>query len=79
MDIQTLKLDLVQKLLSVKKASVLDKITQILDKEIIVAYTTDGKPLTKAQYLKDLEAAELEIDSGDFFTQSEVEKLSSKW
>ncbi len=79
MDIHALKLDLVQKLLTVKKESVLEKITQILDSEVIVAYTVDGEPMTRNQYLQDLEAAELEIDSGDYLTQSDVEKRASKW
>ncbi len=79
MNIQTIKLDLVQKLLTVKSESVLKKINQILDKEVIVAYTIDGKPLTKEDYNKNLKEAEKEIESGDFITQEELEKKSAKW
>ena len=79
MNIQSIKLDLVQKLLTVKDELILKKITQILDKEIIVAYTVDGKPLTKEQYNKSLIAAEKQIKAGNFVSQEELEKKSSKW
>ena len=79
MNIQSIKLDLVQKLLTVKDELILKKITQILDKEIIVAYTVDGKPLTKEQYNKSLVAAEKQIKAGNFVSQEELEKKSSKW
>ena len=79
MNIQTIKIDLVQKLLTVKDELVLKKITQILDKEVIVAYTAEGKSLTQEQYNKNLRDAEKEIESGDFISQEELEKKSSEW
>ena len=79
MNIQNIKIDLVQKLLSVKDEVVLNKINQILDKEVIVAYTVDGKPLTIEQYNKNLKEAEKEIESGDFISHEELEKKSAKW
>ena len=79
MNIQAIKLDLVQKLLSVKNEGVLKKINQILDKEIIVAFTTNGKPLTKEQYNKKLATAEKQIKAGNFLTQEELEKKSASW
>ena len=77
MNIQATKLDMVQKLLSVKNE--LEKINQILDKEVIVAYTIDGKPLTKEQYNKNLVAAEKQIKAGNFITHENLEKESAKW
>lgn len=79
MNIQTVKIDLVQKLLTVKSEEVLKKINRILDKEVIVAYTVDGKSLTQEQYTKNLKDAEKEIEAGDFITQEELEKKSAKW
>jgi hypothetical protein len=79
MNIQTVKIDLVQKLLTVKSEEVLNKINRILDKEVIVAYTVDGKSLTQEQYNKSLREAEKEIDAGDFITQEELEKKSAEW
>ena len=79
MNIQSVKLDLVQKLLSVKDEQVLNKINQILEKEIIVAYTVDGKPLTKEQYNKNLASSEKEIKAGNFISHKELEAKSAKW
>jgi len=79
MNIQSIKLDLVQKLLAVKDELVLKKINRILDKEIIVAYTIDGKPLTLKQYNKKLLTAEKQIKTGNFLSQEDLEKKSSKW
>jgi len=79
MSIQAAKLDVVQKLLSVQKESLLNKINKILDKEMIVAYTIEGKPLTKNDYNKRLHKAEQQIKSGDYLTQQELEKESENW
>lgn len=79
MNMQAAKLDLVQKILSLKTESVIQKISKILDKELIVGYTTEGKPLTKEAYNKRLQKAEEQILSGDYLTQAEVEKESESW
>ncbi len=79
MSIQTTKIDLVQKLLTVKSEDVLKRINQILDQEVIVAYTVEGKSLTREQYNKNLKAAEKEISSGNFITQEELENKSAEW
>jgi len=79
MSLQTVKLDIVQKLLSVERESLLEKINKLLEKEMIVAYTVEGKPLTKEAYNKRLKKAEQQIKSGDYFTQEELEKESENW
>ena len=79
MNIEATKLDVVQKILSVQKESILIKISKILEKEMIVAYTTEGKPLTKEAYNKRLEKAEKQFASGDYITQEELEKESENW
>jgi hypothetical protein len=79
MDIQAAKIDLVQKILSVKTESIIEKINQILEKEMIVGYTVEGKPLTKKAYNKRLEKAEKEIESGNYVTQEELEKEAANW
>lgn len=68
MDLQTNKIEVIQKIMNVSKASLLDKISNILDEEMIVGYTTDGKSLTKQQYNKRLIGAEKQIESGDYIT-----------
>ena len=79
MNIQAVKIDLVQKILSVKKESIIEKISKILDKEMIVGYTVEGKPLTHKAYNKRLKKAEEQIKSGNYFTQEEIEKESESW
>ena len=79
MDIQTRKLDVLQKIMGVEKESLLDKIEKILDNEMIVAYTVDGKPLTKDLYNERLQIAEKQILSGDYIAQEDLEKESENW
>ncbi len=79
MDIQTVKLNLLQKLMGVSNAALLEKIEKMLDKEMIVGYTVDGKPLTKAVYDNRLKKAEDQIKAGRFITQEDLEKESENW
>ena len=79
MNIQATKLDVMQKILAVTKESIIEKINKILDKEMIVGYTVEGKPLTKEAYNKRLQKAEAQIQSGNYVTQEEIEKESENW
>ena len=79
MDIQTAKINVMQKIMNVSKASLLDKISDILDEEMVVGYTTDGQPLTKNQYNERLLVAEKQIESGDYITQEDLEKEIENW
>ena len=47
--------------------------------EEIVAYTADGRQLTKEQYIKEIEEAEAQIERGEHITMEELEKESKKW
>ncbi len=79
MDLQTTKINVMQKIMNVSKASLLDKINNILDEEMIVGYTTDGKPLTRQQYNERLLVAEKQIESVDYITQEDLEKEIENW
>jgi len=79
MNLQATKLDVVQKILAVTTESIIEKINKILDKEMIVGYTTEGKPLTKEAYNKRLQKAETQIQSGNYISQEEIEKESENW
>jgi hypothetical protein len=79
MDIQAAKLDLVEKILQIRTETIIEKLNDILDNEIIVGYTVEGKPLTKEAYNKRLEKAEAQIASGNFITQEEFERESENW
>lgn len=45
----------------------------------VVAYTIDGKPLTKSAYKNELKDAVAEIKRGEFTTQEDLEKESENW
>ena len=79
MDLQATKLDIMQKVMSVTKESLLNKIEILLDKEMTVGYTTSGEPLTKKAYNKRLQKAQDQILSGDYLTQEELEEKSKDW
>jgi len=79
MDLKTAKINVMQKIMTVSKASLLDKINNILDEEMIVGYTTDGKPLTKDQYNERFLVAEKQIESGNYITQEDLEKEIDNW
>ena len=79
MDLQVAKIDVLQKIMNVSKMSLLDKISDILDKEMIVGYTVDGKPLTKEAYNSRLLLAEEQIASGNYISQEDLEKEVENW
>lgn len=73
---------LAQYILNNAKDSVISKLKAIIEKEEkneIVAYTVDGKPLTLQQYQNELEEAEKEIERGDYLTPDELEKEIATW
>jgi len=78
MNIETTKLELMQLLLQTKKESILVRIKEIFEGDI-VAYTADGKPLTKTAYKKELLEAEAEIMRGEYTSQEDLEKESENW
>lgn len=79
MDLQTIKIDVLQKIMVVSRASLLNKISKILDREMVVGYTVEGEPLTKEIYNKRLQTAEMQILSGEYLTQEDLEKESGNW
>lgn len=79
MNLEAIKLDIMGKLLLIKKETVLEQINKILEKETIVAYSVNGKPLTKKEYNENLAEAEKQIAEGKFKTQEELEKDIKNW
>ncbi len=79
MDLQVTKIRILQKIMNVSKISLLDKINDILDKEMVVGYTNDGKPLTKEAYNERLLLAEKQISSNDCISQDDLEKEVESW
>jgi hypothetical protein len=79
MNIEITKIDLAKKLFNINKESVLKQLKAILDKEEVIAYTTDGKPLTRAEYIKEVKTAEKEIENGNYITGEKLLKNIDKW
>ena len=79
MDLQATKLDVMQKIMSVSTASLLEKINNILEKEMTIGYTVEGLPLTKKSYNERLQIAEKQIRSGEFTTQEDLEEEAENW
>lgn len=79
MNLEAEKIDLMQKILNIRTESIVQKIKAILDKEMIVAYSAQGEPLTKEQYNKRLTFAEKQIASGDYLSQEQIEEQSKNW
>ena len=49
------------------------------EEDQIVAYTVDGKPLTRKQYNQELVDAETEIQRGELTSVGDLEKESQNW
>tara|TARA_R110000796_G_scaffold180435_3_gene297004 strand:- start:1335 stop:1514 length:180 start_codon:yes stop_codon:yes gene_type:complete len=49
------------------------------EEDQIVAYTVDGKPLTRKQYNQELVDAETEIQRGELTSVEDLEKESQNW
>lgn len=79
MDIKTLKLNLIQKLMTIDKPSLLKKINALVDEEMVVGYTVDGDPLTQEEYNKRLQIAEEQLLSGKYTSQNDLEDEAENW
>lgn len=79
MNIESTKIDLAKQLFNINKESVLMQIKSILDKEEIVAYTTDGKPLSRKAYVDAVKEAEKDIENGSYISQDQLIENIKKW
>lgn len=79
MSLKSAKLNIVQKILLVEEASILKRIDQILENEMIFGYTVQGKPLTKKEYNKRIAVAEKQLRYGETINQEDLERESDSW
>lgn len=79
MDLQAAKLDIMQKIMNISTESLIEKVDKLLEKEMIVGYTAKGDPLTKKEYNLRLKKAEKQIASGEFISQTDLEKEAENW
>jgi len=79
MSLKAAKLTIVQKILLVEEESILNRIDEILENELIVGYTVEGKPLTKKEYNQRLAVAEKQLRYGETTSQEDLESESESW
>ena len=79
MNFETTKISLAKKLFETDSEDVLAQIKAILDNEPIVAHTAEGKPLTKSDYLAEIEKAENDFKSGNFISHEQLLENIKKW
>lgn len=63
-----------ERLLKVVKA-----VIESYQEEEIVAFSVEGKPITRTEYKIQLANAKLEIERGEFTSQEDLEKESENW
>ena len=76
MSTETLKISLVQKILTITDPKLLNKVKSLIEKENVIGYDTNGFPITESTYIKEMDILLSEIDSGraETFTTDEVKK-----
>lgn len=83
MDIQTRKLNFIQEILTLRNEKLISKLESLLKKERskdeIIGFTTEGKPMTKEAYNRDIDEARLQMKEGKYLSQKELEKQSESW
>jgi hypothetical protein len=79
MDLQATKLDVMQKIMHVSSPSLLKRIDDLLEDELIVGFSASGEELTKRAYNERLEMAEKQLEEGKYVTQEQLEKESADW
>tara|TARA_R110002049_G_scaffold35706_1_gene114919 strand:+ start:190 stop:444 length:255 start_codon:yes stop_codon:yes gene_type:complete len=78
-DIQQDKLKLISWISQSQDFSLLQKLKNIFEEEAVVAFSTDGKPLTLKQYNQALEKAEKDIKNGRVNSTEELRKKVASW
>jgi len=81
MNIEAKRNELIQWILNLNEDSLskVDALKRKTSLNNVVAYSIDGTPLTLAEYHKELEEAEKEIERGEYLTSDELEKEISSW
>lgn len=79
MDIQLRKLKVMEMLMKVRSEQLMERMEKLLEKEMIVGYTTSGKPLTIKDYNKRIQVAEEQIAQGKVTSQDDLENEMEQW
>ena len=79
MNIQDRKIVLAEKLFKIRNENLIEQMEKLVEKQMIVGYTTAGEPLTLKQYNARLEKAEDSYKAGNWLSQQDAEKEAEKW
>lgn len=76
MKTETLKISIMQRILSTNDNKILNKIAKLLDEENIVGYDADGNPISEKEYTKDIHEALHQLNEGklETFSSEDVRK-----
>ncbi|HBG42601.1 MAG TPA: hypothetical protein DDZ96_02620 [Porphyromonadaceae bacterium] len=73
MSTETLKINLAQQILGISDEGLLEKVNDLLNRETIVGYEPDGTPVTKRQFIAEMEEIERQRQNGTLKTYSSTE------
>lgn len=73
MSTETLKISLAQQILSISDNSILEKVRNLLNSEVVVGYEADGSPITQSQFIEDMEDVDRQIKAGTLKTSTTEE------
>lgn len=73
---EKLKISVAQRILNLSNDKLLKKIADILDEENVIGYNEEGNPITDEEYIKDINAALLELkeENLETYTSEEVKR-----
>lgn len=73
MNIEAYKNQIIKKLIDVQDEKLLEQIEAVLNNNSILAYTLEGKPLTKSEYIERIESISESIAEGaETYTSEQV-------
>ncbi|UII26479.1 hypothetical protein LVD15_24810 [Fulvivirga maritima] len=76
MDIQTKKIQFIQKFLALNNEAVIDKLETLLKKETL---KESDQQASIEQYNREIDEAEDEMDRGEFISREDFKKQMDKW
>jgi len=78
-DVNSMKLQLVERILSEESTSTLKELGDVLERNRIVAHTVDGRPLNREDYVKEIEKGLMDVAEGRTFSSEEVKEKIRSW
>jgi len=82
MDTKALKISLAQKILNITDNKLLEKLKNIIEKENIIGFDGEGKPITESQYIKEMDELLQNIKTGNeklYSTAEIIKKITDEF